>query len=110
MPGEAEVHEPLAVEGAGHRLQNLDAPLAVRHQFVVGRQDTRDLTLHQQRRNLDFGVVENSQREELRGCASGDAAEFRELWSKRVIKKPISIEFPVEILQRVNAIGIVACQ
>ena len=42
MAGEAEVDEPLAVEGAGHRLQNLDAPLAVLDEFVVGRQDARD--------------------------------------------------------------------
>ena len=45
MAGEAEVDEPLAVEGAGHRLQNLDPPLAVLDQFVVGRQGPRDAAL-----------------------------------------------------------------
>jgi hypothetical protein len=45
MAGEAEVDEPLAVESAGHRLQNLDAPLAVLDQLVVGRQDARDAAL-----------------------------------------------------------------
>ena len=45
VAGEAEVDEPLAVEGAGHRLQNLDAPLAILDQIVVGRQDARDALL-----------------------------------------------------------------
>ena len=38
-PGEPELDEPLAVEGAGHRFQNLDAALIVLDQLVVGRQD-----------------------------------------------------------------------
>ncbi len=54
VAGEAEVDEPLAVEGAGHRLQNPDAPLAVLDQLVVGRQDARDPPLHRQRGNADF--------------------------------------------------------
>jgi hypothetical protein len=45
VAGEAEVDIPLAVEGAGHRLQNLDAPLAVLDEFVVGRQNARDALL-----------------------------------------------------------------
>jgi hypothetical protein len=49
VAGEAEVDEPLAVEGAGHRLQNLDAPLAVLDQLVVGRQDARDALLDGER-------------------------------------------------------------
>ena len=49
VAGEAEVDEPLAVEGAGHRLQNPDAPLAVLDQLVVGRQDAGDAALHGQR-------------------------------------------------------------
>ena len=51
VAGEAEVDEPLAVEGAGHRLQNPDAPLTVLHQLVVGRQDARNPPLHRQRGN-----------------------------------------------------------
>ena len=46
---EAEVDEPLAVEGAGHRFQNLDTPLAVLDEFVVGRQDARDALLDGER-------------------------------------------------------------
>ena len=45
VAGEAEVDEPLAVEGAGHLLQDADAPLTVLHQLVVGRQDARDPAL-----------------------------------------------------------------
>ena len=52
VAGEAEVDEPLAVEGAGHRLQEPDAPLTVLHQLVVGRQDARDPPLHRQRGKL----------------------------------------------------------
>src|SRR5438105_1138082 len=37
MAGEAEVDEPLAVEGSGHFFQNLDAPLIILDQFVVSR-------------------------------------------------------------------------
>ena len=36
VSGEAEVDEPLAVERAGHLFQNLDAPLVVFDQIVVG--------------------------------------------------------------------------
>src|SRR4051812_3652037 len=36
---EAEVDEPLAVDGAGHRLQNSDTLLTVLYQLVVRRQD-----------------------------------------------------------------------
>ena len=60
VAGEAEVDEPLAVEGAGHRLQNLDAPLAVLDQLVVGRQDARDAPLDGERGNVDFEVCECS--------------------------------------------------
>ena len=45
MPGEAEVDEPLAVEPAGHLLQDLDAPLAVLDQVVVGGEDAGDAAL-----------------------------------------------------------------
>ena len=45
VSGEAEVDEPLAVERAGHLFQNLDAPLVVFDQIVVGRQDARDPAL-----------------------------------------------------------------
>jgi hypothetical protein len=51
VAGEAEVDEPLAVEGAGHRLQNLDAPLAVLNEFVVGRKDARNAFLDGERGN-----------------------------------------------------------
>ena len=51
VAGEAEVDEPLAVEGAGHLLQNPDAPLIVLDQIVVGRQDARDPPLHRKRGN-----------------------------------------------------------
>ncbi len=37
VAGKAEVDEPLAVEGAGHLLQDPDAPLAVLDQLAVGR-------------------------------------------------------------------------
>ena len=62
VAGEAEVDEPLAVEGAGHRLQEPDAPLTVLHQLVVGRQDTRDPPLHRQRGNADFDFRQFLQR------------------------------------------------
>src|SRR4051812_26217925 len=39
MAGEAEVDEPLSVEGAGHFLQNPDASLIVFDQIVVGGED-----------------------------------------------------------------------
>jgi len=39
------MNEPLAVEGAAHRLQNPDAPLTVLQQLVVGRQDCTDSAL-----------------------------------------------------------------
>src|SRR5205809_3570371 len=42
VAGEAEVGEPLAIQGAGHLLQDADALLTVLHQLVVGRQDARD--------------------------------------------------------------------
>ena len=45
MAGEAEVNEPLAVEPAGHFLQDLDAPLAVLDQIVVGGEDAGDAAL-----------------------------------------------------------------
>lgn len=45
MAGEAEVDEPLAVEPAGHLLQDLDAPLAVLDQVVVGGEDAGDAAL-----------------------------------------------------------------
>jgi|GEM_PF-7131014 len=54
MSGEAEVDEPLAVEGAGHGLQNPDAPLTVLDQLVVGGEDAGDAALNRQRRNADF--------------------------------------------------------
>ena len=57
VAGEAEVDEPLAVEGAGHRLQNPDAPLTVLHQLVVGRQDARNPPLHRQGRKRNFKRV-----------------------------------------------------
>jgi hypothetical protein len=53
VAGEAEVDEPLAVEGAGDSLQNFDAPLAVLDQFVVGRQDARDVLLDRKWRNRE---------------------------------------------------------
>lgn len=37
VAGEAEVHEPLAVEGTSHSLQNLDTPLAVFNQLIICR-------------------------------------------------------------------------
>jgi hypothetical protein len=45
MAGEAEVDEPLAVEPAGHFLQDFDAPLAVLDQVVVGGEDAGDAAL-----------------------------------------------------------------
>ena len=51
--------EPLAVEGAGHRLQEADASLTVLHQLVVGRQDVRDPPLHRKRRQRNFERIEN---------------------------------------------------
>ena len=55
VAGEAEVDEPLAVEGAGHRLQEPDAPLTVLHQLVVGRQYCPDtaLPIHVRRENRE---------------------------------------------------------
>ena len=52
--GEAKVDEPLAVKGAGHRLQNPDAPLAVLHQLVVGRKDARYTPLLRRRGDADI--------------------------------------------------------
>ena len=58
VAGEAKVDEPLAVEGVGHRLQNLDAPLAVFDEFVVGRQDACDAFLDGERRKRDFYTLD----------------------------------------------------
>ena len=54
VTGEAKMDEPLAVEGAGHRLQDLDAPLAVLDEVVVGRQDARDALLDGERRDQNL--------------------------------------------------------
>ncbi len=56
MAGETEVDEPLAVEGAGHRFQNLDAPLVVFDKFVVGRQDACNTLLVCQRGKHEFEI------------------------------------------------------
>ena len=69
VAGEAEVDEPLAVEGAGHRLQNLDAPLAVLDQLVVGRQDARDALLDGERGERNFNARRFG-RHVMFGCAA----------------------------------------
>lgn len=51
---EAEVDEPLAVAGAGHLLQDPDAPLVVLDPLVIGRQDARDSALDGERRNSEL--------------------------------------------------------
>ena len=58
MAGEAEVDEPLAVEGAGHLLQDPDAPLIVLDQIVIGRQDARYPPLDGKRRKRNFKARE----------------------------------------------------
>jgi hypothetical protein len=58
MAGEAEVDEPLAVEPAGHLLQDLDAPLAVFDQVVVGGEDAGDAALEGERWYTDFHCVQ----------------------------------------------------
>ena len=45
MPREAEVDEPLPVNGLGHLLQDGDAPRVVFDQVVVGGQDGGDFAL-----------------------------------------------------------------
>ena len=55
----SKVDEPLAVEGAGHRLQNPDAPLAVLDQLVVGRQNARDAALDRGRGKRHTLLTEN---------------------------------------------------
>ncbi len=54
VAGEAEVDEPLAVEGAGRRFQETDTTLTVLYQLVVGRQDVRYPPLHRQRWEAGF--------------------------------------------------------
>ena len=49
VAGEAELDEPLAVKSAGHSFQDLDAPLAVLDQVVVGGQDAGDAALDGER-------------------------------------------------------------
>ena len=73
VAGEAEVDEPLAVEGAGHRLQDPDAPLTVLHQFVVGRQDARDPPLHRQRGERELQPASSTGLCRLSGCAAPPA-------------------------------------
>ncbi len=70
MAGEAEVDEPLAVEGAGHLLQDADAPLTVLHQLVVGRQDTRDSALDGERRELNRKASQVAKEQILLCCSS----------------------------------------
>ena len=60
VSGEAEVDEPLAVERAGHLFQNLDAPLVVFDQIVVGRQDARDPALDRKRRRKSHMSLSSS--------------------------------------------------
>ena len=45
VAGEAELDEPLPVEGLGHLLQYLDAPEIVLDQVVVGGEDGGDFLL-----------------------------------------------------------------
>jgi hypothetical protein len=54
MAGEAEVDEPLAVETAGHLLKDLDAPLAVLDQVVVGGEDAGDAALDGEWRDINL--------------------------------------------------------
>src|ERR1035437_9740155 len=70
VAGEAEVDEPLAVEGAGHRLQEPDAPLTVLHQLVVGRQDARYPPLHRKRGNTNLEILNRGFRESFPRCAA----------------------------------------
>ena len=60
MAREAEVDEPLAVEPAGHFLQDLDAPLAVLDQVVVGGENASDAALIGMRRNPDLNLPDNT--------------------------------------------------
>ena len=55
MAGVAEVDEPLAVETAGHVLQDRDALTVVLDQVVVGREDGGDAALERESKagNLD---------------------------------------------------------
>ena len=45
LVGEAEVDEPLAIEGAGHGLEDFNPTLVVLDQVVVGGEDRGDLAL-----------------------------------------------------------------
>ena len=69
MAGEAEVDEPLPIEGAGHRLQNPDAPLAVLDELIVGRQDARDAALDREGRNKEIKRQELFQAQIVLGCS-----------------------------------------
>lgn len=59
VAGEAEVDEPLAVEGLRHILQDADAAQVVLDQVVVGREDAGDLALGGEVGELDFEATEN---------------------------------------------------
>jgi hypothetical protein len=96
VAGEAEVHEPLAVKGAGHSLQNLDAPLAVLDEFVVGRQDARDALLDRER-----GKRESISREEWFPCDNFGGPRLLQTAcsaivqsAKEVEDKVSSVDFP----------------
>ena len=60
MAGEAEVDEPLAVEPAGHFLQDSDAPLTVLDQVVVGGEDAGDAALGGEGRVSNWHTTENA--------------------------------------------------
>ena len=53
VAGKAEVDEPLAVEGAGHLLQNPYAPPIVLYQLVICRQNACYPPLHRKRRDTE---------------------------------------------------------
>jgi hypothetical protein len=54
------VDEPLAVESAGNLLQDLDAPLAVLDQVVVGGEDAGDAALDGEWGDADLNLLENA--------------------------------------------------
>ena len=66
---EAEVDEPLAVEGARHILQNSDASLNVLNQIVITRQNVCDPTLKRKRRNIDWKIWKRYERNAVNCCA-----------------------------------------
>jgi len=71
MPGEAEVHEPLAVDGLRHLFEDLDAPGVVLDEVIVGGEDGGDLALDGERIIRDSYFLKFTLLDTKNSCSCG---------------------------------------